>query len=306
MNAAMSSIRSGLTDFLDHISRQPFHPILVERYLSLAFELPAELRREAMDQLNHILVEPNPGLALRSNYHYMKHIRHEDSNDPDEEIFVLHWIQSCFRELGRHNQARLIGEEITRISERHHRLQESQAPGAGILEQHPHLVKEIRIDGLEEGTREKALGPYDKLGQEIFAELVKLLGSMQSMRHQRLAIEKLIQGLDALYQKSGPKISKAIQTYGQNPLIWTRDGEFRPAVAQYFQNCRVFHMGKDDLTPLRIRMTLEMLTAYYDQRALGHAELEKQRGTRLKLLSEMINIFLDAGVTFPAFVMGAS
>lgn len=302
----MSSIRSGLTDFLNHISRQPFHPTLVERYLSLAFELSADRRRDAMDHLNRVLMEPNPRLALRSNYHYMKHIRVAAEKDHEEEIFVLQLIQSCFRELGRYNQAVLIGEEISRISAQFHSSQKIEETPTVAREQRPVLVRKVTLNVFDDETKGKQLAPYEKLGQDLFIEFKKQLGSMPSMRHQKLAIEKLIHGLDALYQKSGPRISQAIQTYGRNPLVWLQSGEFRPAVALYFLECRVFQMGKDKLTTLRIRMVLEILTAYYDQRAMSPGEFDEERDTRLRLLSEMIHIFLDAGVSFPSFVMGAS
>lgn len=293
----MSTIHSGLTDFLDHISRQPFHPTLVERYLTLALELPVELRRDAMEQLNRILLEPNPRLALRSNYHYRQYIR-ETSQDSDEEVFVLRLIQVCFRELGRSNHALIIGDEITRITERLHQIHKSQRSNESAQSERSHIVRKLVIDF--------QLDPFDQLGQEILVDFIGKLGSMQSMRHQTLATERLIQGLDALYQKSGSTIADAIRIHGRNPLVWNASGEFRPALAQFLLSCRVFQMGRDKLTPLRIQMMMEILTAYYDQRALGHAAMDKERSTRLRLLSEMIKIFLDAGVTFPSYVMGAS
>ncbi len=293
----MSSIHSGLTDFLDHISRQPFHPTLVERYLSLALELPAELRRDAMEQLNRILLEPNASLALRSNYHYLQYIR-ESSQDADEEIFVLRLIQVCFRELGRSNHALIIGDEITRITERLQHAYKSQLLTEKSQSERSQVVRKLVIDF--------QLDPFDQLGQEILVEFMGHLGSMPSMRHQTLAMEKLVQGLDALYQKSGPTIADAIRSHGRNPLVWNASGEFRLALAQFLLSCRVFQMGKDKLTPMRIQMMMEILTAYYDQRALGPASSEKERSTRLRLLSEMINVFLDAGVSFHAYAMGAS
>jgi hypothetical protein len=295
-----------LTDFLNHISRQPFHPTLVERYLSLAFELSADKRRDAMDHLNRVLMEPNPQLALRSNYHYMKHLRIAAETDHEEEIFVLQLIQSCFRELGRYNQAMLIGEEISRLNERFHQTRKSEEFPAVAREQRPVLVRMVTLNVFDDETKDKQLAPFEKLGQELFFEFREQLGSMPSIRHQKLAIEKLIQGLDALYQKSGARISQAIQAFGRNPLVWLQSGEFRPAVAAYFLECRVFQKGQDKLTTLRIRMVLEILTAYYDQRGMSPGELDEERETRLRLLSEMIHIFLDAGVSFPSFVMGAS
>jgi hypothetical protein len=306
MNAAMSTIRSGLTDFLNHISRQPFHPTLVDRYLSLAFELSADGRRDAMDHLNRVLMEPNPQLALLSNYHYMKHIRVADETDHEEEIFVLQLIQSCFRELGRYNQAVVVGEEISRLSANFHRSQENDQARTRAKDQRPVLVHKITLNVFDDETKGKQLAPFEQLGQELFSEFKKHLGSMPSIRHQKLAIEKLIHGLDALYQASGTQISQAIQTHGRNPLIWLQSGEFRPAVVAYFLECRVFQMGQDKLTTLRIRMVVEMLTAYYDQQTVGSGGSDEERDTRLRLLSEMIHIFLDAGVSFPSFVMGVS
>jgi hypothetical protein len=299
MNAAMSNNHSGLSDFLNHISRQPYHPTLVDRYLCLAFELPSELRRDAMELLNRVLVESNPGLALRSNYLYKRHICEAPDKDREEEVFVLQLIQTCFRELGRHKQAGIINEEIARILEELRQVRRPQ-------EQKLVLVRGIAIHLFDDEVKVEVLDAYERLGQELFFEMQKYLGSLRTVRHQKLAIEKIIHGLDALYEGAGPRMVEAVRTYGRNPLIWMKNGDFRPAVAHFFLDCRVFQMGQDQLTALRMRMVLEMLVAYYDQRALALDSLDRDRDTRLRLLAEMVNIFLDAGVTFPSYVMGAS
>jgi hypothetical protein len=299
MNAAMSNNHSGLTDFLNHISRQPYHPTLVDRYLCLAFELSSEMRREAMEHLNRVLMESNPGLALRSNYHYKRYICEAPDRDREEEIFALQLIQFCFRELGRYKQAGIIKEEIARLLEELREVRRSQ-------EQKLVLVRGIALNLFDEEIRDEALDAYEKLGQELFFEMQKHMGSLRTVRHQKLAIEKIIHGLDALYEKAGPRMVEAVRTSGRNPLIWLKNGDFRPAIANFFLDCRVFQMGQDQLTALRMRMVLEMLIAYYDQRALALDFLDQDRDTRLRLLAEMVNIFLDAGVTFPSYIMGAS
>jgi hypothetical protein len=301
----MNSIHLGLTDFLNHISRQPYHPTLVERYLSLAFEMPAELRRNAMNHLHRVLVQPNPTLALRCSYHYRRYLREESQSDMEEEIFVLQLIQACFRELGRHKQAALVGDEIARMSQELRDKKQPDPPAISRAYPRPQLV----IQGISLNTEQEGKEPvdaYEKLGQYLFVELTRRLGSFHSIRHQGLAVEKLIHGLDSLYQKSGSRIAEAIQTYGRNPLIWNRDGRFRPELEQYLLNSRIFQMGKDQLTTLRISMIIEILTAYYDQRGRSGADAEEERSTRLRMLAEMIYIFLDAGVSFPSLAMGAS
>ncbi|HET9236230.1 MAG TPA: hypothetical protein VFO10_03195 [Oligoflexus sp.] len=298
-DAAMSNTQGGLTDFLNHISRQPYHPTLVDRYLCLAFELSSELRRDAMEHLNRVLMESNPSLALRSNYQYKRYICEAPDQDREEEVFVLQLIQSCFRELGRYKQAGIVGQEIARIVEE---LREVRRPQPQKLV----LVRGIALNLFDDEVKDEALDAYEQLGQELFFEMQKHLGSLRTVRHQKLAIEKIIHGLDALYEKAGNRMVEAVRAYGRNPLIWMKNGDFRPKVANFFLDCRVFQMGQDQLTALRMRMVLEMLIAYYDQRALALDSLEKDRDTRLRLLAEMVNIFLDAGVTFPSYVMGAS
>jgi hypothetical protein len=301
----MNSIRKGLTDFLNHISRQPFHPTLVERYLSLAFEMPAELRRDAMDHLHRVLVQPNPTLALRCSYHYRRYLRDESPGHPEEEIFVLQMVQACFRALGRLKQAALVGDEVARMSQELQDNKPKEIPPIIRAYPRPQLVIQ-GISRTSEPDDKEPVDAYEQLGQELFLDLTRRLGSFHSIRHQGLAVEKLVHGLDSLYLKSGSRIALAIQTYGRNPLIWTRDGKFRPDLEQYLLNSRVFQMGKDNLTALRISMIAEILTAYYDQRGRRAADAEEERSTRLRMLAEMIYNFLDAGVSFPSFVMGAS
>lgn len=302
----MSNTHSGLTDFLNHISRQPYHPTLVDRYLCLAFELSSEMRRDAMEHLNRILLEPNPALALRSNYHYKRHICEATDKDQEEEIFVLQLIQSCFRELGRYKQATIVGEEIARIMEELREARRPQISEPPMREQKLVLVRGVALNLFDDEVKVEVLDAYDRLAQELFFELQKHLGSLRTVRHQKLAIEKIIHGLDALYEVAGQRMVEAVRAYGRNPLIWMKSGDFRPTVANFFLDCRVFQMGQDQLTALRMRMVLEMLVAYYDQRALSLEALDKDRDTRLRLLAEMVTIFLDAGVTFPSYVMGAS
>lgn len=302
----MSNTHSGLTDFLNHISRQPYHPTLVDRYLCLAFELSSEMRRDAMEHLNRILLESNPALALRSNYHYKRHICEATDKDLEEEIFVLQLIQSCFRELGRYRQAAIVGEEIARIMEELREARRPQIPELPMREQKLVLVRGVALNLFDDEVKVEVLDAYDRLAQELFFELQKHLGSLRTVRHQKLAIEKIIHGLDTLYEVAGQRMVEAVRAYGRNPLIWMKNGDFRPMVANFFLDCRVFQMGQDQLTALRMRMVLEMLIAYYDQRALALDSMDKDRDTRLRLLAEMVTIFLDAGVTFPSYVMGAS
>lgn len=302
----MSNTHTGLNDFLNHISRHPYHPTLVDRYLCLAFELSSEMRRDAMEHLNGVLMESNPSLALRSNYHYKRYICDGEERDREEEIFALQLIQSCFRELGRYKQAGIVNEEISRILEELRQVRRAEDIKPQAREQKLVLVRGIALSLFDEDFKDETLDTYDQLGQELFFEMQKHLGSLRTVRHQKLAIEKIIHGLDALYEQSGARMVEAVRTYGRNPLIWMKNGDFRPEVGNFFLDCRVFQMGQDQLTALRMRMVLEMLIAYYDQRALALDSLDKDRDTRLRLLAEMVNIFLDAGVTFPSFVMGAS
>ncbi|WP_141736143.1 hypothetical protein [Oligoflexus tunisiensis] len=301
----MSRTQLGLTDFLNHISRHPYHPTLVERYLSLAFEMPTALRRDAMDHLHRVLVQPNPALALRCSYHYRQYIRHESGHDPEEEIFVLQLIQSCFRELGRYKAVAIIGDEIARISQEWSDKQPPSPPKVSQVYPRPKLVIDAMVE-LHDVPQNTPEDSYEALGQDLLLEFVRHLGSFPSMRHQSLAMEKLVQGMDALYQKSGQVIEHAIRTYGRNPLIWTKDGDFRPDLALHLVNSRVFQMGKDQYTALRVRMIVEVLTAYYDQPGRRDVDLEEERGARLRLLAEMIHVFLDAGVNFPSLGRVAS
>jgi hypothetical protein len=294
----MSRTQLGLTDFLNHISRHPYHPTLVERYLTLAFEMPSALRRDAMDHLHRVLVQPNPTLALRCCYHYRQYVHHENEHDTGEEIFVLQLIQSCFRELGRYKAVAIIGEEIGRIKQKWSESQRPPLPKVTTVYPRPRLVLDDIVDASELAKNESEDG-YETLGRELVLEFLRHLGSFPSMRHQSLAMEKLVLAMENLYQKSGRAIEDAIRTHGRNPLLWTRDGNLRPELEHYFISSRVFQMGKDQLTTLRVRMILEVLVAYYDQPGRRAVDPEEERGVRSRLLAEMIHVFLDAGVSFP-------
>ncbi len=266
----------GIEEFLGHIQKRPSSEVLVERFLVLVMETETSVRQGAMTRLTHILLEANPRAALQSCYRFLQKARSEGTTLEDE-IAALELTRSCFEKLGKKNQATVISDEIRRLRER--------------LENSDSFHRDLRtvLHAPQEQTEQIS---YEELAGELFARLQSALGNFNNIRHQQLAVQSLIKAYQLVYEDMAGPIRKALHFYGRNPLLWTLDGEFRQDLKEYLLEGRLFSMGKDGLSEGRLRMSLELLTGWFDQRLLLP---QQSRGKGQELVAQIE--FLETALT---------
>jgi hypothetical protein len=170
----------------------------------------------------------------------------------ENQISALELTRSCFEKLGKKNQATVIGSEIKRL-------------------------REIS---------------YEDLAADLFLRLQGALGNFTNIRHQQLAVQSLIKAYQLVYEDMAMPIRKAILLHGRNPLLWTLDGEFRQDLKHYLLEGRLFSMSKDGLSEDRLRMSMELLTGWFDQRLLLP---QQSRGKGQELVAQIE--FLETALT---------
>jgi hypothetical protein len=266
----------GIEEFLGHIQKRPSSDVLVERFLVLIMETDATSRLRAMSRLTHILLESNPHAALQSCYRFLQMTRH-DGSAVEEEIGALELTRNCFEKLGKKNQAAVIADEIQRLRVR--------------LENPDSFHRDMRTV-LHEPQEQTEQVSYEELAAELFQRLQVALGNFTNIRHQQLAVQSLIKAYQLVYEDMSTPIRKALYLYGRNPLLWTLDGEFRQDLKQYLLEGRLFSMGKDGLSEGRLRMSMELLTGWFDQRLLLP---QQSRGKGQELVAQIE--FLETALT---------
>lgn len=266
----------GIEEFLGHIQKRPSSEVLVERFLVLVMETDAPVRQRAMARLTRILLEANPKAALQSCYRFLQKARSEGRSIEDE-ISALELTRDCFEKLGKKNQATVIGNEIKRLRER--------------LANPESFHRDLRtvLNAPQEQTEQIS---YEDLAAELFLRLQTALGNFTNIRHQQLAVQSLIKAYQLVYEDMSTPIRKALHLYGRNPLLWTLDGEFRQDLKQYLLEGRLFSMGKDGLSEGRLRMSMELLTGWFDQRLLLP---QQSRGKGQELVAQIE--FLETALT---------
>lgn len=266
----------GIEEFLGYIQKRPSSEVLVERFLVLVLETDAVVRRRAMTRLTHILLEANPRAALQSCYRFLQKAR-SDGASIDDEIMALELTRNCFEKLGKKNQAVVIGNEIQRLRDR--------------LANPDSFHRDLRtvLNSPLEQTEQIS---YEDLSAELFVRLQAALGNFTNIRHQQLAVQSLIKAYQLIYEDMATPIRKALHLYGRNPLLWTLDGEFRQDLKEYLLEGRLFSMGKDGLSEGRLRMSLELLTGWFDQRLLLP---QQSRGKGVELVAQIE--FLETALT---------
>lgn len=266
----------GIEEFLGHIQKRPSSEVLVERFLVLVMETDAVVRHRAMTRLTHILLEANPRAALQSCYRFLQKARSKGASI-DDEIMALELTRNCFQKLGKKNQASVIGNEIKRLRER--------------LENPDSFHRDLRtvLNSPQEQTEQIS---YEDLAAELFVRLQSALGNFTNIRHQQLAVQSLIKAYQLVYEDMATPIRKALHLYGRNPLLWTLDGEFRQDLKEYLLEGRLFSMGKDGLSEGRLRMSMELLTGWFDQRLLLP---QQSRGKGQELVAQIE--FLETALT---------
>ncbi len=287
MQSAASS-EQGLDEFLGHIRNRPASDKLVDRFLDLVAEMSYDRRRIAMNKLLSVLLDANPHRALHSSYVFLQSLRNEGA-PTEEEVAALEMTQTCFKKLGKDDDASVVREEInrlrgirtsTRMAELHQKIQ---------VKIQPQPIPAQRVTAARDSSREAARGPlsipgkaaaaevptskkaltqtnFDKIGEELFAKLRGELGNFVNIRHQYLAVETLIKAYQKIYQTYATGLRNAIIQFGRNPLLWTHEGKFRPEMTDYFIESRLFSMGRDSLTEIRLKTCLEVLTSWFDQK----------------------------------------
>jgi hypothetical protein len=266
----------GIEEFLGHIQKRPSSEVLVERFLVLVMETDAVVRQRAMTRLTHILLEANPRAALQSCYRFLQKARKKGASIEDE-ISALELTRNCFEKLGKKNQAIVIANEIKRLRER--------------LENPDSFHRDLRtvLNSPQEQTEQIS---YEDLAAELFVRLQSALGNFTNIRHQQLAVQSLIKAYQLVYEDMATPIRKALHLYGRNPLLWTLDGEFRQDLKEYLMEGRLFSMGKDGLSEGRLRMSMELLTGWFDQRLLLP---QQSRGKGQELVAQIE--FLETALT---------
>ncbi|HYX36560.1 MAG TPA: hypothetical protein VE954_25915 [Oligoflexus sp.] len=266
----------GIEEFLGHIQKKPSSEVLVERFLVLIMETKPEVRHKAMVRLTHILLEANPHAALQSCYRFLQRTRNHGASI-DEEIGALQLTLNCFEKLGKKNQAVVIRDEIERLRVR------QENPDS--------FHRDLRtvLHSTHEQTEQVS---YEDLAAELFQRLQTALGNFTNIRHQQLAVQSLIKAYQLVYGDMATPIRKALHLYGRNPLLWTLDGEFRQDLKEYLLEGRLFSMGKDGLSEGRLRMSMELLTGWFDQRLLLP---QQSRGKGQELVAQIE--FLETALT---------
>ncbi len=262
----------GIDEFLSHIQKRPSNEVLVERFLVLIMEAQPDTRKKAMGKLMTILLEANPHAALQSCYVFLQNIRRL-SSPLEDEIEALLLTQDCFKKMGRKNHVLVIQDEINRL-----KSQPSPAPKRQIsLNITPSPDEDSQATGsfgkdlrtaLHDSKAVSDQLSYENLSAELFVRLQTALGNFTNIRNQQLAVQSLMKAYQLVYEDMGPSIRKALHLYGRNPLLWTLEGDFRSDLKDYLLEGRLFSMGRDGLTEGRLRMCMELLTGWFDQRLL--------------------------------------
>lgn len=284
----------GIEEFLGHIQKRPSSEVLVERFMVLIMETQADIRYRAMNRLMHILLEANPHAALHSCYRFLQKARSQGKSVEDE-IGALQLTQNCFEKLGKKNQASIVRDEIERLRARQgSRIMKTVLnvlPPDSSEENQDSFHRDLRtvLHNINEQTEQIS---YEDLAAELFSRLQAALGNFTNIRHQQLAIQSLIKAYQLVYEDMATPIRKALYLYGRNPLLWTLDGEFRQDLKEYLIEGRLFSMGKDGLTEGRLRMSLELLTGWFDQRLLLP---QQSRGKGQELVAQIE--FLESALT---------
>ncbi|WP_141732557.1 hypothetical protein [Oligoflexus tunisiensis] len=266
----------GIEEFLGHIQKRPSNEVLVERFLVLIMETDADIRQGAMSRLMHILLEANPHAALQSCYRFLQKTRN-DGATIDEEILALELTENCFVKLGKKNQAAVIRDEIERLKVRQENPESFHRDMRTVLHNAHEQTEQIS---------------YEDLANELFVRLQTALGNFTNIRHQQLAVQSLVKAYQLVYEDMAKPIRKDLYLYGRNPLLWTLDGEFRQDLKHYLLEGRLFSMGKDSLSEGRLRMSLELLTGWFDQRLLLP---QQSRGKGKELVAQIE--FLETALT---------
>jgi len=266
----------GIEEFLGHIQKRPSSEVLVERFLMLIMETEATIRYRAMTRLTHILLETNPHAALQSCYRFLQRTRN-DGATIDEEIGALQLTQYCFEKIGKKNQAAVIADEIERLKLR------KDSPDS--------FHRDLRT-AMHHANEQTEQVSYEDLSAELFTRLQSALGNFTNIRHQQLAVQSLIKAYQLVYEDMATPIRKALHLYGRNPLLWTLDGEFRLDLKEYLLEGRLFSMGQDGLSEGRLRMSMELLTGWFDQRLLLP---QQSRGKGQELVAQIE--FLETALT---------
>ncbi len=272
MSSAMGNTQ-GIDEFLGHIQKKPSNDVLVERFLVLIMEIQPDTRQKAMVKLTNILWETSPYSALQSCYKFLQKTRYLGAS-LDEEIEALWMTQNCFEKMGRLNHAAVIKDEIEKLKSQN--LPGFMRTTLSILPKMERAEAEPAQDSFQKDLRTVLHDPkehteqisYEDLAAELFTRLQQALGNFTNIRNQQLAVQSLIKAYQLVYEDMSTSIRKAMHLYGRNPLLWTLDGDFRPDLKEYLLEGRLFSMGKDGLTEGRLRMSLELLTGWFDQRLL--------------------------------------
>lgn len=283
----------GIEEFLGHIQKRPTNEVLVERFLVLIMETKAETRQQAMNRLTQILLDANPYSALHSCYRFLQSTRRAGASVNDE-IAALQLTQNCFEKLGKKNHVAIVRDEIERL-----RAGDGNSIMKTVLNALPSEMVNENQDSFHRDLRtvmhnldQSDQTSYEDLAQELFMRLQHALGNFTNIRHQQLAVQSLIKAFQLLYEDMSESIRKALHLYGRNPLLWTLDGEFRPDLKNYLLEGRLFSQGADGLTPGRLRMCMELLTGWFDQRLLLP---QQSQGTSQELTAQIE--FLETALT---------